>query len=334
MAKDRLDHVKIVRRRGKVYHYFRTGDKGPNGNEILKRLPDIKDTDYGAKYSIYLAVRRKRENRERLITVVELSKRYQLSKKFLNRKPKTQKTYLYYIKRIEDTFANWPASDIDQTDIRALMRDLGPAAQKMLLNVVRVMWHFGRVNQLLTNDPAKDIEVDHEASPHEPWPEELIKRALADPVMRLPVGLLYYTGNRIEAVCRMRWTDIEDGVLHVPPHKRTGDLYIPIHKELAAILAEQERTLTTIICRPDGQPLTPGALRQRIQKWALGKGEKIVPHGLRKNAVGVLIEVGCTVGEVSAITGQSLRMVEHYARKRNTLGMAKSAMRKWENNAE
>lgn len=331
MAKDRLDHVKIVRRRGKVYHYFRTGDKGPNGNEILKRLPDIKDTDYGAKYSIYLAVRRKRENRERLITVVELSKRYQLSKKFLNRKPKTQKTYLYYIKRIEDTFADWPASDIDQTDVRTLMKDLGPGAQKMMLNMVRVMWHFGRVNQWITNDPAKDIEVDHEASPHEPWPEELIKRALADPVMRLPVGLLYYTGNRIEAVCRMRWTDIEDGVLHVPPHKRTGDLYIPIHKELAKILAEQPRTLTTIICNPDGSPVTPGALRQRIQKWA---GVKIVPHGLRKNAVEVLFEAKCTAAMVSAITGQSLLMLEHYARKRNNRKLAKAAMEKWENNAE
>jgi predicted transcriptional regulator len=55
-----------------------------------------------------------------------------------------------------------------------------------------------------------------------------------------------------------------------------------------------------------------------------------VPHGLRKNAVNTLIEAGCTVGEVSAITGQTLAMVEHYAKQRNNLKLAKRAMGKWE----
>lgn len=332
--KNSLDHVKIVRRGGVAYHYFRTGECKGKGREILKRLPDPKSIEYGAKYSALLAVRRKRDNREKMISVLELSKRYQLSNKFLKRAEKTQKTYHNYIRPIEATFADWPASDIDQTDIRALMMDLRPGAQKMLLNVVRVMWRFGRTNQLLTNDPAKDIEVDHESNPHQPWPEWLIKDALADPNMRLPVGLLYYTGNRIEAVCRMKWTDIDDGFMHVPPHKRTGDLYIKIHKNLAAILADQPKSLTTIICKPNGKSLTPNALRQRIQLWARNKGQNIVPHGLRKNAVEVLLEAGCTTAEVSAITGQSLRMVEHYARNRNNKRMAAKAVVKWENNAE
>jgi hypothetical protein len=35
-------------------------------------------------------------------------------------------------------------------------------------------------------------------------------------------------------------------------------------------------------------------------------------HGLRRSAVIFLLEAGCTDGEVSAITGQSRQMVEHY----------------------
>jgi len=58
------------------------------------------------------------------------------------------------------------------------------------------------------------------------------------------------------------------------------------------------------------------------------------PHGLRKNAVEVLFQAGCTSAMVSAITGQSLLMLEHYARKRNNRKLAKAAMEKWENNAE
>ena len=40
----------------------------------------------------------------------------------------------------------------------------------------------------------------------------------------------------------------------------------------------------------------------------------LVFHGLRKSAVVTLLEAGCTDAEVSAITGQTRQMVEHYAR--------------------
>ncbi|MEM8648467.1 MAG: hypothetical protein AAGF86_19305, partial [Pseudomonadota bacterium] len=35
-------------------------------------------------------------------------------------------------------------------------------------------------------------------------------------------------------------------------------------------------------------------------------------HGLRKNAVVALAEAGCTTAQISAITGQTQRVVEHY----------------------
>jgi hypothetical protein len=41
----------------------------------------------------------------------------------------------------------------------------------------------------------------------------------------------------------------------------------------------------------------------------------LVFHGLRKSAVVFLLETGCTDAEVSAITGQSRQMAEHYRRK-------------------
>ncbi len=44
-----------------------------------------------------------------------------------------------------------------------------------------------------------------------------------------------------------------------------------------------------------------------------------------------LFQAGCTAAMVSAITGQSLLMLEHYARKRNNRKLAKAAMEKWEN---
>lgn len=56
----------------------------------------------------------------------------------------------------------------------------------------------------------------------------------------------------------------------------------------------------------------------------------LVFHGLRKSAVVFLLEAGCTVPEVSAITGQSHQMVEHYAKEVNQKKLAAAAILKWE----
>jgi hypothetical protein len=42
-----------------------------------------------------------------------------------------------------------------------------------------------------------------EGGEHQPWPEGLVELALEDPAMRLPVGLLYFTGQRIGDVVKM-----------------------------------------------------------------------------------------------------------------------------------
>jgi stage V sporulation protein SpoVS len=78
------------------------------------------------------------------------------------------------------------------------------------------------------------------------------------------------------------------------------------------------------------QALTEGAVRQRLQAWALAKGHQVVPHGLRKNAVNALLEAECSVAEVSAITGQDLKTIEHYAKGRNQERLGRSAMLKFE----
>lgn len=338
MANVGLDHVKTVRAKGRDYLYFDTGER-KNGKPVYVRLPDPSDIAFGTRYATLKANRTKRDNREKLATVDSLCRAYMLSAKFRNRRPNTQATYLYYIenmlRRLRDPKrGSWPVIQIERAHVRALLTPLGPGAQKMQLAVFRNVLVFGRKEDLIpeTFEPDKGIEIDHDSIPHEPWPETLVETALADVTVRLPVGLLYFTGQRIERVCTMKWTDIEDGVVHIPPHKKQGDLYVPIHHQLSEILATVPKSLTTIICNPDGSPLSTAALRSRLQKWAAGKGQKVNPHGLRKNAVDALLEAGCSGAQVSAITGQSMQMIEHYARGRNNRKLGRSAVSLWERN--
>lgn len=325
--------IKWVTANGKRYPYFKTGEY-VGKKQILRALPDPRSPEFGAQFAAMLAIKTKRVNRERLYTVTELVGLYEKTDKFRKHAKSTQDTYSIYLAKLTEEFTDpkrgsWPVVKITRADIRELLEPQGYGAQKMQLAVIRSLFRFGRANDKLPEkfDPTKDIRIEHDSTEHEPWPESLIEAALQTD-LRLPVALLYYTGQRIGAVVRMRWQDIADGEIHVPPHKRTPALYIPLHTRLAAILAEYPKGLTTILCYPDGRPLTTDALRQRIMKWS---GE-YVPHGLRKNAVGTLLEAGCTTSQVNAITGQSLQMIEHYARKHNRRVSARKAMAKWEAN--
>ncbi len=57
------------------------------------------------------------------------------------------------------------------------------------------------------------------------------------------------------------------------------------------------------------------------------RDERIVFHGLRKNAVINLLEVGCTENQVGAICNMSAQMVQHYGREVALRSLAKDAMK-------
>jgi hypothetical protein len=88
--------------------------------------------------------------------------------------------------------------------------------------------------------------------------------------------------------------------------KTRPELQIPISPELQQVLDSLPRRGFTILTQANGQPWLDDGLRLYLQAWA---------HGLRKNAVNALLEAGCSAAEVSAITGQSLEMVEHHPEK-------------------
>ena len=84
---------------------------------------------------------------------------------------------------------------------------------------------------------------------------------------------------------------------------------------------------------PDGPAFDPGLSaedRARAEAMARLRAAGLVFHGLRKNAVNVLLEVGCTEDEVSAIVEMSPQMVRHYARDVNKRRLAVNAMKKLE----
>lgn len=322
--------------KGHTYYYFVAG-RTTEGKPVLRRLPDIRDIEFGPAYSAAVnAYRRTTAKAGPLaITVRELAARYEKSPEFAKKAISTQKTYLLYLPKLVEQFGHAPAEELTRADVVALLDTFGDrtGAANMVLSVTAALYTWARKRGHVTVTPARDIELN-DSRDYEPWPDALIEAALAsdDALVRRGVALLYFTAQRIGDVCAMRWTDVRGDRITVAQQKTGAELDFPMHARLRAILGTPD-AIGTILTNSYGKPLTVQTLRARIQKWAAGQGESVVPHGLRKNAVNALLEAGCSVAETSAISGQSFAIVEHYAKRRNRTTMGSAAILKWERNA-
>jgi integrase len=123
---------------------------------------------------------------------------------------------------------------------------------------------------------------------------------------------------------------IRDGVLHVRQQKTGAELAIPVHDDLAAIVAETPADHLTFLTTQFGQSFRATGFGNWFREQCDAAGLKhCSAHGLRKAAARRLAEAGCTEHEIAAITGHaSLREVARYTRAADQKRLAATAMEK------
>lgn len=250
-------------------------------------------------------------------------------------KPSTKLTYGTYLDRLQKNMGMAVLADLEPSHIQERVLDANrdtPGAANMLLAVLRTLYRFAIKRNPRLADWTKGLDPLKGGREHQPWALHVLTAALKsnDQRFRLAVMLHLYTGQRTGDTCAMRWEDIQDGHIPVRQDKTGIELWIPLHADLGRALKDTPREGEYILTNRTGRPLTSGTFRAWCAIFGATHGAKIVPHGLRKNAVNALLEVGCTVFEVHSITGQSLQMVEHYAKRVNRRRGAAEAMRKWD----
>lgn len=332
-SKSGLPHVKSVTAKGSEYLYFDTGQKDERGKRIFKPLPAKTDKSFGGVYAALLGHRSRRANVAPALTVKDLIQVYQRSTKWRELSTGSQRLYGIYLMELERMLGMAPAGGVTRDDVVLMVdrRADKPGAANSLLRTTAAMWKWARGRGHVSNDPCRDID-EIKLGEHQPWPDDLIAAALADEddKVRLAVHLLYFTAQRIGDVLRIKFSDIRDGLLLLTQQKTGKELYVPVHRDLATEIARHGRQLGPIIVGERGKAIQQETLRQTLQTWAAARGHKVVPHGLRKNAVNALLEAGCTVPEAASISGQSLQLVEYYAKKRDQKSLARKAMKRWE----
>ena len=78
--------------------------------------------------------------------------------------------------------------------------------------------------------------------------------------------------------------------------------------------------------------MSEAAARAKQAAFERLRAHRVVYHGLRKNAVIMLLEAGCMEAETGAIVGMSEAMVRHYSIEISARRLAVNAMKKLEAN--
>ena len=326
-----LDHVKYVRSKGKVYAYFNTG-KLKDGKPIYAPLPSPSAVGFYDSWAAMKGARTKHEATG--YTIAELVDQYEDSTKFRARSDGTQIAYRKASKRIKALLGEHPVNDLQPEDLQLVLDNemAGPGAHNMFVAVLGVIYTWARKRGKTKLEPTRDIDK-LKTGAHAPWPEHILQAGLKaeHDRTRLAIHLLYYTGQRIGDVVAMRWSDIQNGWLHIVQEKRGHEVRMPIHRDLAAELERTPKRGLTILVNHNGDPISRDIIRKELKRFTSGLGYETVPHGLRKNAVNALLEAGSTVPETAAITGQTFRVVEHYAARVNRKVLSEAAILKFEN---
>lgn len=329
-----LKYVKFVPTRdGRGWHaYFDTGNKA-NGKRVYTAMGLWGSPGFFDRYATLQGHRTRKQATESALTVAGLIASYERSQAYSRLAEATKRNYGYSFAKIKALFGDFPIDDLTRRDIQIALRDRieGNGARNMFIKVIGLLYKWARAEELTEARPAADIAL-YEMGEHDPWPDDLLAEVLAadDDRIRLAARLLFYTGNRIQDICKLRWSAVERGKIAIKQQKTGTALSIEMHRDLAEELARTPKRGLTILADEQGRPLKVADLRYALQQWAKARGHKVVPHGLRKNAVNELLLAGCSVAEVASITGQTYQVVEDYARKVNRTKLAEAAIIKLE----
>lgn len=333
MKRPSLEHVKFVLSKGQYYGYFNTGLKDKKRNPIRTPLGRFGSQGFYERYGAAKGHRTRKANPA--MTMERLIDKYESSAEFKQHKPGTQKFYRAQLKHVREHFGDFPVGDVKRREVREVVNNrLGErnGTRNGFLALVGILHTYAESLDLVEGaSPTKHIKKFGTGS-HEPWPEHVLEAALTaeHDRTRLSTHLLYYTGMRIGDAVRLRWSDIREGWIYHTQQKTGKPMQIPVHSSLRAELERTPRRGINILTNEHGHPMTVQVIRIELKELAENLGEALVPHGLRKNAVNALLEQGSTIAEVQAITGQSFRMVEYYAKQINQRAMAESAILRFE----
>jgi integrase/recombinase XerD len=215
-----------------------------------------------------------------------------------------------------------------------------PGAARNRLKALRALFAWAVEEGLAPLDPTQNVKViRYTPKPYHTWTiEEVNAFENRHPIgskARLAMALMLYTTCRREDAVRLGPQHVRNGRVKFRQakneHRNPVDIDIPLHSDLAAILAATPSGHMTFLTTEYGRPFSPAGFGNRFREWCNQAGlPHCSAHGLRKATATRLAERGATPHEIMSVTGhRSLEEVERYTRKAQKSTLADSAMSKF-----
>lgn len=330
MGKLMLEYLDTIKVKGRMYYYYRR-----DGKRI--KLPNEAGTlEFMDAYHRANASFEGKDAAQHMIgSIASLIVAYKNSTNYKQLKPRVKSLYLSVLDPFQDKYGHLSAKGVTRNFILTWRDKMSetPAKANNSITAVKAVFFFAEDRGIVLHNPTNKIKK-LKVGEWRPWTFEEIDQfyTVASNDMKLALDLALYTGQRQGDVLTMHWNHIRDGGISVVQEKGGKRLWIPMHtklKDRAELTAKVSVIiLTSVTKQPFKKRNLSETFKETCRKAKLP--EDCVFHGLRKTACVRLAEAGCSDKEIQAITGQSLKMIEHYTKMANQKKMALSAMAKLE----
>jgi integrase len=314
----RLKGINIVRRYRKdgsfaLYRYHRA-----TGQQLAGELgsPEFVES--------YAAAERSLRDRAKG-TIAGLIRRFEDSPQFADlRADTTQKEYRRKFKVIERKWGSAPIASFNdkqfRVDVLEWRDQIAKRARREADNLASALarlgaWAFDR-GELDRNVLDNMSRVYHSDRADKLWLPNHVGAFLkvASPEMEAALMLAMHTGQRQGDLRRLPWTAYDGTRITLKQGKGGRIVSVRCTAALRAMLDRMatEKKGLLILTTPTGRAWTKRYFNEHWNEAAIAAGiTGLHFHDLRGTAVTMLAEAGCTVPEIAAVTGHSLKHVTH-----------------------
>jgi integrase len=277
----------------------------------------------------------------RMGSVAYLIASYLASPRFAKLAPKTKREYRYTLNTIERWAGEAPVEQITAKSVQNFYTKLfavTPAKANATLRVIHLLFEFARLEGMIERNPAERPKMIGTKPRLRIWsPEEIAALIEAADRMGVPsiadaAMIALDTGQRQGDILRLSWLSYQNGQIILKQRKTGAQIRVPATPRLLAQLkAAHERHAALglsgpiVLSEDTGRAYKEDHFRHlfaRVRDEAAKKTPTLVGEDtawfmdFRDTAVTRLAEAGCTIPEISTITGHeeksAYNVLRHY----------------------
>ena len=253
-------------------------------------------------------------------TLMTLIAEFKASAEFRRLSPSSVRSYLSYIKLIEDEFGDLPLAALADRRIRGEFkgwRDRFANTPRKADYAWSTLWRllsFSKDRGLIASNPCEGGGRLYSADRTDKvWRDEDVAAFLANaaPELALAMMLALWTGQRQGDLLRLPWSAYDGSHIRLRQSKTGRRVALPAGEPLRILLDRTARRSPLILATTRGKPWTSDGFRTSWSKACAKAGiTGLTFHDLRGSAVVRLALADATVPQIATFTGHGLRDVE------------------------